>query len=160
MVVSNVWGRGGESTKRTLFDPMRSSAQTIWKFQHEVSFFSLAKCFIGEKYELSDRRVSNILATVMSLLRLLRDGLTRGMAPPSCSVAVISAGELPLRTSRLSSRPTSRGGSVIVYLADAQVPSVLCSDRRDKASIFRRRSLLHSAVYYFFSSSANCRLHH
>ena len=52
MVVSNVWGRGGESTKRTLFDPMRSSGQTIWKFQQEVSFFSLARCFIGEKYEL------------------------------------------------------------------------------------------------------------
>lgn len=45
MVVSNVWGRGGESTKRTLFDPMRSSGQTIWKFQQEVSFFFIGKMF-------------------------------------------------------------------------------------------------------------------
>ena len=45
MVVSNVWGWGGESTKRNLFDPMRSSAQTIWKFQLEVSFFFIGKMF-------------------------------------------------------------------------------------------------------------------
>ena len=59
---------------------------------------------------------------VMSLLRLLRDGMTRGMAPPSCSVAVVFAGELPLRILRTSSQPTSQGGSVVIYLAGAQVP--------------------------------------
>ena len=48
-----VWGRGGESTKQTLFDRIRSNGRMIWKFQHEVSFFSLARCFIGEKYEMS-----------------------------------------------------------------------------------------------------------
>ena len=65
-VVSNVWGRGGESTKRTLFDPMRSSAQTIWKFQHEVSF-SLAKCFIGKKYELSQCPTPKHFPTVFEI---------------------------------------------------------------------------------------------
>ena len=65
MAVSTVWGRGGEATRRTLFDPMRSSGQTIWKFQQEVSFFSLARCFIGEKYELRDEKGGGLVKTLL-----------------------------------------------------------------------------------------------
>ena len=94
---------------------------------------------------------------VMSLLRLLRAGMTRGVASPSCSVAVCLSGELPLRIYCTSSRPTSRGGSVVVYLADAQVPSSLRSERRDTTSIFHRRFSNTIPPSFSFTSSANYR---
>ena len=55
-----MFGGEGASQPNDLFDPMRSSGRTIWNFQHEVSFFSLARCFIGEKYEL---RAAAVLKT-------------------------------------------------------------------------------------------------